>query len=810
LAELLRNWRRRRMTKYLYAYTHSGSKPWKRPGGDSGPYSIKVGQSQKNGETRVRNQLITAFPSLEGVQIIFHSELAVGPSGLDFEDKDVHRVLEQAGVERVGGEWFAASAGEVRAAIVSLQSGDRFELERTQSFEPRQEQLEAVKAASEYFTAKGNKFLWNAKMRFGKTFSTYLLAEQMKWSRVLVLTYKPAVRDSWKRDLLTHKKFSGWRFIDAALTTAEAKRTLLEADRVVWFASFQDATGKSPSGETKPRNELILGIEWDCIVIDEFHFGASTPIARELYDPQSPGEVELAKHLQALSGEDEAQADVDNDQLGLNSRYQLHLSGTPFKALSRGDYHEDQIFEWTYSQEQKKKLSCAKDQFSQYSSLPGMEMYSYTLDGDLTTKSIEEGLDEFSLKAFFQAKKEKSGEFAFDRSEDVDRFLNLIRGVGVSRGDSDFNAEAYPYSGSIFNLATRNSIWLMSNVAQCEAMYLKLLKHPYFSQYQIHKAVGAKAGVGADALPPLQKSMRASVESKKLGTITLTCGKLMTGVTVEQWTSIFMLTTLKAPETYFQAAFRVQSPWVEDGKIQKETCYVFEFDPQRALSLVASYGSQISTNSKDQSATQTAVLTDLLKYLPIYAVADGEMQRLDAESLLEWSNSGLTSNSLARKIMNPSNFNLDSSILESVLKDKDLMSELMQMDDFRDFYILAPKIISTSDRIKALKSQSASKAQISGAQKRLAGERKQIREKLRKLNSRLILFMYLTDFREEKLKHVIESIEPDLFKLATGMKLGSFSKLTEYGVFRPERMTEVIQSYRYFERQSLLEHAAPS
>ncbi|MDG2496675.1 MAG: DEAD/DEAH box helicase family protein [Aquiluna sp.] len=798
------------MTKYLYAYTHSASKPWKREGGKSGPYALKVGHSKRDGLARVTEQLITAFPNLEGVNIAFHSELAVDPYGHEFQDKDVHRVLESAGVERVGGEWFAASVDEIRAAIVSLRTGQRFELDRTQNFEPREEQLEAVRVTSAYFNSKGDKFLWNAKMRFGKTFTTYLLAEEMDWSRVLVLTYKPAVRDSWKRDLLTHKRFHDWAFIDSALTKEEAEKTARTRDKFVWFASFQDATGKSPSGGTKPKNELIFGIEWDCIVIDEFHYGASTAIARELYDPQSPEEVELANHLLAISGDDESKADADNSETGLSSRYQLHLSGTPFKALSRGDYHEDQIFEWTYSQEQQKKLASAADEDSLYRSLPGMEMYSYTLDGDLTTKAVEEGIDEFSLKAFFQARKKKGAGVEFERSDDVDRFLNLIRGVGVARGNEEYDPEAYPYSGSRFNLATQNSIWLMSNVAQCEAMYSKLVEHPFFSQFEIHKAVGAKAGVGAKALPPLNQAIKRATESKKLGTITLTCGKLMTGVTVEAWTSIFMLTTLKAPESYFQAAFRVQSPWVENGKIQKKTCYVFEFDPQRALSLVAGYGSQIASNSKDKGVTQTVVLNDLLKYLPIYAVADGEMQRLNADELLAWSNSSLTANSLARKIMSPSNFNLDPATLESVLNDEELMSELMQMDDFRDFYKIAPKIISTSDNIKALKSASAPAPKINGEKKKLVGARDQLRKKLQKLNARLVLFMYLTDFREEKLVHLIESIEPDLFRLSTGMNLESFSKLTDYGVFRPDQMTEVIQKYRYFERQSLLAHLASS
>jgi len=277
----------------------------------------------------------------------------------------------------------------------------------------------------------------------------------------------------------------------------------------------------------------------------------------------------------------------------------------------------------------------------------------------------------------------------------------------------------------------------------------------------------------------------------------------MTGVTVKEWGSIFMLTTLKAPESYFQAAFRVQSPWVEHGKIRKPECCVFEFDPNRGLSLVASYGSQVALNSKDQGVTQTSVLRELVTYLPIYSVADGQMEKLDAESLLEWVNTGITSNSLARKIMSPANFNLDSSTLRAVLADEDLMSELNNMDDFRDFYSLATKSISSSDRIKKLKDDGGPKKAFTVHKNSLIKQRGKLRDKLRKLNAKLTLFMYLTDFREEKLEHIVETLDSRLFTLATGMSLTSFRKLTAYGVFRPTEMSDVIQKYRYFEKKSL-------
>lgn len=796
----------RKIPNYLYAYTHSSSASWKRSSGEQGEFAVKVGQSKKQGLERVKSQLITAFPKLQGVNVFFHSEQAVGPDGEEFTDRDVHRVLEAAGVERVGGEWFAATVAEVRSAILSIQTGQPFELKRTLTFEPRPEQVSAVRQTANYFRTKGKKFLWNAKMRFGKTFTAYLLAEEMNWSRVLVLTYKPAVRSAWKRDLLTHVRFKGWQFVDSTTPAEEAARVMGSNGKVVWFASFQDVTGKSLDGEMKPRNELIIDADWDCLIIDEFHFGASTPIARELYDPQSKIETAFAKYLDGISGENEEVADVEDNPAELKSEFQLHLSGTPYKALARGDYSEDQIFEWTYTQEQKKKAELQNSPQNPYASLPTIEMYSYKLDGELTLQAIDNGYNEFSLRNFFEANRTGNGNYEFKRPEDVDRFLNLIRGVGVNRMDEEFNVDLYPYSGSKFNKGVKHSIWLLSNVAQCEAMYAKLVEHPYYSRFQIHKAVGTQAGIGEAALPPVRKSIEASTQFGKLGTITLSCGKLMTGVTVEEWSSIFMLTSLRAPESYFQAAFRVQSPWINNGKIEKETCYVFEFNPDRALGLVASYGSQLALNAPDQNTTQKSVLDDLVRYLPIYAIADGEMEMLNAESLIEWVNAGLTSNSLARRIMSPANFNLDSKTLEKITSDQELVEELMQMDDFRDFYSLADKVISSSERLKKAKRQNGSARSTAVEKQKLTKARSDLRKKLRKLNARLTLFMYLTDFREEKLEHIISALDADLFLLATGMNLATFKKLSSYGVFKTAEMTETIQKYRYFERQSLLAH----
>lgn len=790
------------MTNYVYAYTHTGmQKSWSDGISRNGDYLIKVGQSRRPGIQRVREQLIVAFPKLQGVRVFFHSEEAVRPDGSTFSDGDLHKLLKQAGVSGAGGEWFEASSDEVRAAVASAQKGISFELRRTLSFGLRDEQAQAIESTKNYFLANPEqpKFLWNAKMRFGKTFASYMLAKEMDWRRVLVLTYKPSVRNAWKEDLLNHIEFEGWSFIDSSVPEDESKLRVSEDEPLVWFASFQDATGKTADGKIKDRNRQLHEISWDCVIVDEFHYGASTSIARELYDPQDKESVELAKVLEAASGSDEKKADVEPyKDFGVKSKYQLHLSGTPFKAVARGDYNENQVFEWTYTEEQKAKKNWPKSRGDNpYDALPDVEMYNYEIGNAVKTNVKDFGELEFDLSQYFKAKKSSDGSYVFEDLQRIKAFLDFLRG-GVANNSPESEKPLTPYGSEKFQNSVMNSVWLMKDVASCLAMKAALESHPYFKNYVIHAAVGAKAGIGASALGPVKRAIISGASAEKFGSITLSCGKLMTGATVPEWSSIFMLTTLRAPESYFQAAFRPQSPWVRDGQVLKHKCLIFEFDPNRALGLVSRYGIELSTASKDKSQTQ--VLDELLMHLPVYSVEDGKLSQLNANDVIVWANSGLTANSLARKIQSHELFNLTIEPLKKILGDKELLSELNEMDDFRDFAVEAKKVITTTRELTG-----GGGGGSKGKKDDLAKKRSSIRSKLRKLNSRLMIFMYLTDFREEKLNHVIEGIDPFLFKKSTGFSIASFTKLVEYGVFNRALMDETIMKYRYFEMKSFLE-----
>lgn len=804
------------MTNHIYAYTHAGhAKPWRRASGQRGESWIKVGQTVHPGIDRVRQQVGTAFPGLHGVDILFHSEPAVGPNGADFSDHDVHRVLRNAGIVNPGGEWFEATEAEVWAAMRSLQRGLPFDPTRIQDFKPRPEQARAVEQTAKFFrshAASGPetavKFLWNAKMRFGKTFTTYQLAKEMGWTKLLILTYKPAVRSAWRDDLLSHVDFIDWQYVDRDTPPREADALIDSGRPTAWFASFQDVIGRDTDGKPKERNETLHLVEWDCIVIDEFHFGASTSAAREVYDPQDKAEAALAQmFLKAADQSSDTDADVVPElDYGLKTKYHLHLSGTPFKAITNGDYAESEVFNWTYIDEQREKTDWdVANGRNPYEELPQMRMYTYAMGAPGGEWAGDGEFDGFDLNAYFKAKKAEGG-FVFEKPDYVASFLDLIRGKKalpekiVEAGEA--NAQ-FPYEAAEFKDAVRHSVWYLQDVAACEAMADLLRSDPFFSTYEIYVAAGTKAKIGAQALPPLQAAIRRAQEQGKSGSITLSCGKLMTGVTVPEWSSIFMLRSLKAPESYFQAAFRVQSPWKIDGEIQKRTAYVFEFDPNRALSLVALYGTELANNSADRNATQASVLGELINFLPIFAIDGGRMEQLDVNAILQWAHGGISANALARRWRSVDLYNLNGVTMDRLLQDADLIAELEQIEDFRTIREEAEKIVTASKKLSAVKRAGGGASEQRKPKKEIAEKRKSIREKLRKVSAKVLIFMYLTDFREERLAHVIESLDTELFLRSTGLSLGSYAKLTEIGVIDVGNMTDAIQKFRYFEKKSI-------
>lgn len=806
------------MTRRIYAYTVIGkdAEPWRRKLGRrmiEGTGLIKVGQTtRRTARERIKQQLGTAYPDLNGVTILL-DESATRPDGSEFSDHEVHAVLVARGIRRPGGEWFECTLDEVKAAIHVARTGEAFDATRTENFKMRPEQKQAVDMTAAYFRkhAQGRppKFLWNAKMRFGKTFTAYQLARRMGWNKVLVLTYKPAVQSAWRDDLLNHVDFAGWRFIDRDTPEAKRDKAAGASDAQVWFASFQDLNGRTEDGQIKAHNEAIHRINWDCIVIDEYHFGAWRTSARDLYDPVDKAQAER----------EEPEESVTDDDLGLTAAHYLYLSGTPFRAITNGEFSEDQIFNWTYIDEQseKEKWNPANG-LNPYRELPRMEMYAYRIGEKAEAWADDGEFDGFSLSEYFKARHSNSelriaepGACSFDDPTRVSEFLEMLRGklagqIKVQVMAADKRAP-FPYESPDFRPAVTDSIWYMADVAACFAMRDLLQTHAFFKDFEAVVAAGNAAGQGVDALPPVELAIETAAVHSKAGSITLSCGKLLTGVTVPQWGAIFMLRSLKSPESYFQAAFRVQSPWVErdpEGhlKVRKQTCYVFEFDPNRALSLVAEYGIRLATSGEVRPVDAVG---QLINYLPIYAFDNGEMRKLDTDAVMDWATAGIGASALAARWNSPLLVEVNEHTLGAVLDHPDLLATLAQIEDFRVLANNAKQVVTSTRKLKKAKRDQG--GELDDDQKReqsdTAKKRQEIRKKLQKFLARIPVFMYVTDFREEALKDVIESLDSTLFERVTGLTVDDFRLLSELGLFNAQNMNAAIYQFKAFEDASL-------
>lgn len=803
-------------SRRIYAYTLPGKSdtPWERTVGQNhitGTGLIKVGETTKSDVLqRIKQQLGTAYPNLEGVELLLDTE-AEREDGTPFRDHDVHRALVAKGFRR-NHEWFEATLDEVKAALVAVRNGKQYDSTRTTDFGMRPEQEEAVAITAGYFRshhADGNspRFLWNAKMRFGKTFTTYQLAHEMGWKRLLVLTYKPVVQTAWKEDLLSHVDFEGWTFVDRETPAAERDAAADCPDPLVWFASFQDLRGKDADGHVKKHNETVHLMDWDCIVLDEYHFGAWRDSARDLYDPTDT----------AIAETEEPDDSVTEEDIGLTSANYLYLSGTPFRAITNGEFTEDQIFNWTYTDEQREKEHWPAAQGpNPYIDLPGMQIFSYDIGGDAEEWAADGEFNGFSLNEYFKAKKVNPhgsatvpGACVFEDEGRVNEFLEMLRGTLPEQMKLQIisgQKPPFPYHSPVFAGAITHSVWYMADVAACFAMRDALQKHQYFASFEVVVAAGNGVGQGAAAKPPVEGAIAKAIQNKT-GSITLSCGKLMTGVTIREWGAILMLRSLKSPESYFQAAFRVQSPWayrLPNGTVdvQKETVYVFEFDPNRALTLVAEYGMRLGALG---DTTPQDAIAQLLNYLPIFAFAGGGMTELDASDVLNWATAGVGATALAQRWNSPLLVNINEHTLTSLLDHPKLLEALGQIEDFRNLAHTAAQVITSSKLLKQAKRDNGGNLtkEMKKEQSETAKRRKEIREKLQKLLAKIPVFMYVTQLREQALKDIIVGVDGTLFERVTGITVEDFKLLNQIDVFNSTHMNAAIYQFKAFEDASL-------
>ena len=803
------------VTPTIYAY--------RLPGVDSHKGYLKVGFTNRTAKERIDEQLHTSKIKYEIVLI----ESAMSNDGSCFTDKDVHRILERKGFQRLNpldktDEWFRCTVNDVLAAILSLRNGIANEENRTQNFAMRPEQYQAVEKTRAYFNDalkeepnRIPKFLWNAKMRFGKTFASYQLAKKMGLSRILILTFKPAVESAWRDDLVSHIDFEGWQYVsnkDARNNNLNIDQEFLRTDKskpIVVFGSFQDLLGTNESGGIKTKNEFIHATNWDLVIFDEYHFGAWKERAKELFekeDEESAVDFDAEKYKK-----DEASNAINETWLPISTKYYLFLSGTPFRAINTGEFIEEQIFNWTYSDEQRAKAEW-KGSNNPYLALPRMVMLTYRMPDEIQDVAKQGEFDEFDLNVFFAA--EGKGEKArFKYENEVQKWLDLIRGSYLPASIDDLKLgqdkrPPMPFSDTRLLNVLSHTLWFLPNVASCYAManLLAQRQNKFYHDYKVIVCAGALAGIGLDALQPVKANMGDPLETK---TITLTCGKLTTGVTVRPWTGIFMLRNLKSPETYFQAAFRVQSPWEvknEDGgkTIMKNECYVFDFALDRALRQISDYSCRLDINESNPEAK----VGEFIKFLPVLAYDGSSMKEVDAQDILDIALAGTSATLLAKRWESALLVNVDNDTLKRLLASPEAMKALMNIEGFRNLNNDLTTIINKSESVKKAKKENPNpnpkeKKEISEEEKEMKSKRKQIQEKLIKFATRIPVFMYLTDYRERCLKDVITQLEPGLFKKVTGLSVGDFNMLCSIGVFNAPLMNDAIFKFKRYEDASL-------
>jgi hypothetical protein len=783
-------------------------------GVDSHRNLLKVGYTVRNAKKRVAEQLKTSRLKYK----IVLEEDAIRSDGSTFTDHEVHKSLIRHSIKREDGEWFRCTLKDLRLAINNVKDR-KFTVEsRDLNFKMRPEQLAAVEKTSEYFlnyqkenVGKIPHFLWNAKMRFGKTFTAYQLAKKMKWTKILIMTFKPAVESAWDEDLNQHVDFKNWQFISASSDTLWHK-DIDKKKPFVCFGSFQDYLGKNMStGGVKTKNEWVHKTKWDCIIFDEYHYGAWRENSKELFEAEEKREKEFAKG-QGLE-------DFNEKILPIKTGAYLYLSGTPFRAIASGEFIEEQIYNWTYSDEQKAKESWTnKAVINPYTALPRMVMMTYQLPDAIIDIAQQGEFNEFDLNVFFSAEgKDRNAKFIYE--DEVQKWLDLIRGSFMETTIDNLKLGAkkppMPFSHAKLLNLINHTLWFLPSVASCYAMrnLLKKNQNIFYKDYKVIVAAGQRAGIGLKALPPVLEKMEDPLESK---TITLTCGKLLTGVTVRPWAGIFMLRNCSTPETYFQAAFRVQSPWTiknpdnispNQEDVIKNECYVFDFAPNRALRQIAEYSCRLNVNETNPEIK----VAEFINFLPVLAYDGSAMKQIDAAGILDMAMSGTTATLLARRWESALLVNVDNDTLKRLMDNEVALEALLSIEGFRNLNKDIETIINKSESVEKTKKDTndeeltkKEKENLTEEEKEYKSLRKKIQDKLIKFATRIPVFMYLTDYRERTLKDVISRLEPKLFKKVTGLTQKDFDMLVGLGLFNGPLMEDAVYKFKRYEDASLV------
>ena len=571
---------------------------------------------------RIRHQTQTAGISFE----LLYTEITAYQAGKElkvFQDHEIHDILKRSGIKQKSfatdsnghkaNEWFYTDLETVKKAIAAAKEGrtslNASEITKDKSpIQFRPEQQDAIDKTIKQFTKKNssNQMLWNAKMRFGKTLTALQVIKQMNFNRTLILTHRPVVDKGWfedyakifydRNDFYYFSKNNGGdvseesNFYEIVKTS---QKNGLSDYHFIYFASIQDMRGSEIVGGKFEKNEKIFDINWDLIIIDEAHEGTQTELGKNVIAKCRKADTKI-----------------------------LHLSGTPFNLMD--DFKEDEIYTWDYVMEQKAKAdweAIHQGDPNPYACLPKLNIFTYNL-GSLYPEYADADIA-FNFREFFRV--DEDGDFIHESS--VKQFLNLL-----TKEDKDSN---YPYSTQEYRENFRHSLWMIPGVKEARALSKLLQEHPVFSQFGIVNVAGDgdEEVDSSDALAAVEKAMGKHPEETY--TITLSCGRLTTGVSVKPWTACFMLagTYSTAASTYMQTIFRVQTPAIIGGK-QKEECFVFDFAPDRTLKVIAETA-KISSKAGQTSGNDRKILGEFINFCPIIGFEGSKMVAYDTPKMLE-------------------------------------------------------------------------------------------------------------------------------------------------------------------------------
>ena len=533
---------------------------------------LKIGEATSNSKdiSKAANERIKQYTNTAGIKFeLLHTELAVKNNGGDFHDYDVHRVLKKFKVKIKGTtarEWFKVDLATALNAIKAVKASKKFTAAKKYcEIIFRAEQEDAISRTVEYFK-KGNEFLWNAKMRFGKTLCALEVARRMNFSKTIILTHRPVVDAGWFDDF--NKIFGGTNYAYG-----------FGDKNFVYFASIQDLRGSETVGGKFDKNDKIFSTDWNLVIVDEAHEGTTTEL----------GEAVIKSIVK------------ENSKL-------LKLSGTPFNIME--DFSDENTYTWSYIDEQRAKLNCelAGDS-NPYADLPAMKIFTYNLAEEF--KSYVADMS-FNFSEFFKVDGDN-----FVHEADVQRFLDLLT-----------TADNYPYSRADWRNIFKHTFWIIPGVKEGAALSKLLQRHKIFQHFKIVNAAGSGDGGKVEDIEIVHDAIKNNPY-----TITLSCGRFTAGVTVPEWTAVFMLKGGSSAADYLQTIFRVQNPCTRGGCVKK-ICYVFDFAPDRTLRIITE-AATISPRAGQTKDKDRRTLDEFLNFCPVIALSGSEMKLYKTDNLLQ-------------------------------------------------------------------------------------------------------------------------------------------------------------------------------